>query len=865
MSAIRTLAVAALVLLIGAPALAADHHVLVQVDLTAPGAVDWLRANNAALDVVYAKPGGFAHIAALPDDLALLRASGLPLEILEQDMETAYSYGDKGVGFGLWHTYSESEAWMDSLHMLYPDIVSAKWSIGQSGQGRDIWCFRVSDNAAVDEDEPEVLIDGLHHAREIMASEFPVMFAEYLAQNYGSDPEVTWLVDHRELYVVPIMNPDGFVYNETTDPTGGGMWRKNRRNNGDGSYGVDINRNYPYMWGYNNSGSSPYGSDETYRGPSAGSEPEVQALMALVNAHQFRTHDSVHTYSNYLLYPWGYTYTHCPDDAAYQQMGAIMTQENGYAPGTPPDILYDVNGGAIDWMYGETTNHQKIISFSTEIGGFSDGFWPAESRRGALFLENLWPHIYLMRAAGPFAGVSDAVAKDGLGGTLEPGETGTLTFTVANQSAFSSLTSLAVTLTSDDPWVQLGAATRTVGPLAPLQSDDLTGNPIPLVVAAGCPQGHVVHVDVTVPLADGDLVVPLAFRVGTDPVLLTDGFEGGTGNWTLTGTWGTTTSLSHSPTQSLTDTPIGNYTNNSITTATSTATYQASVLSFWHRYTIEANYDYGHVQVSANGGPWIDLGTFTGTQSSWVQQTYDLGAYTGQDLRLRFMFETDYSVTYDGWYIDDVVLYGQSAANGIPATPVLLEPTAGGATGLNPVLMVSNVTDPEGSPVVYGFRVYSDAACTQLVQAIENVAEGASATTCVAGPFAPGTYWWRAWAGDGADRSDLAAAQSFIVSDVTAVGVGLPGSPRMAVLGAVSGRGAGLRLTLPAAMDVTVDVHDVRGALVRRLHSGPMGGGESTLMWDGRDGAGRSAASGVYLVRMQAGDATVTGRVVMVK
>ncbi len=433
------------------------------VDLANPAADAWLRAHRTELDVLMVKPGSYARIAATGAMLDLLRGAGLDLVVLQPDMEAAAAYPDKGAGFGIWHTYSESIAWMDSLHTLYPQVVSARWSLGQSGEGRDIWCFRVSDNPEVDEDEPEVLIDGMHHAREIMASEFPMMFAEYLAQRYGSDPEITWLLDRRELYVVPIVNPDGFVYNETTDPDGGGMWRKNRRANGDGTTGVDINRNYPYMWGFNDSGSSPYGSSEDYRGPSAGSEPETQAMMAFVNAHRIRTHDSIHTYSNLLLYPWGYTATPSPDDAVFATMAAAMTRDNGYTSGSPADILYDVNGGAIDWVYGETAQHERVLSFSTEIGGDSDGFWPAEDRRGALFQENLWPHLYLLRAAGPYTGVHSAVATDDQGGSLEPGEAGLLTFTVENQSAYASLTGATVTVRTDDPWIQLGAAQRTVG------------------------------------------------------------------------------------------------------------------------------------------------------------------------------------------------------------------------------------------------------------------------------------------------------------------------------------------------------------------------------------------------------------------
>ena len=186
-------AILLLLLLLGlsGPILAAEpHHTLVQLQLDTPGADDFLRANGGRLDILMVKPGSFAHIAAKPGDLEFLRASGLQVKILQTDMETENAYADKGPGYGIYHTWSETIAFVDSLHMLYPDIISEKWSIGQTLEGRDIWCFRISDNPEVDENEPEILFDAMHHCREIMASEFTIMFAEYLAQNYGTDPDI---------------------------------------------------------------------------------------------------------------------------------------------------------------------------------------------------------------------------------------------------------------------------------------------------------------------------------------------------------------------------------------------------------------------------------------------------------------------------------------------------------------------------------------------------------------------------------------------------------------------------------------------------------------------------------------------------
>ncbi len=126
------------------------------------------------------------------------------------------------------------------------------------------------------------------------------------------------------------------------------------------------------MWGYDNNGSSPTPSDDTYRGPSAGSEPETQALMGLINAHQFVTHNTFHSYAELTLFPWGYTTTPTVDDAKFNAMAAIMCERNGYQYGPPGEVLYDVNGGTFDWAYG-AAGHTKIFSFSTRSAAAASG------------------------------------------------------------------------------------------------------------------------------------------------------------------------------------------------------------------------------------------------------------------------------------------------------------------------------------------------------------------------------------------------------------------------------------------------------------------------------------------------------------
>jgi carboxypeptidase T len=847
-------------------ALAADGpHDLILLRLDSPGAEAFLNENRGKLDITLVKPGQYAEIAVTAETMQLVRDSGLAFEVLTRNMEETYASRQKGDNFGIWHTYSESAAFQDSLRLLYPHVISEKWSIGQSVEGRDIWAFRVSDNPDVDEDEPEILIDGMHHAREIMASEFGIMFAEYLAQNYGTDPEITWLLDNRELYIVPIVNPDGVVYNESTYPNGGGMWRKNRRYNGDGTYGVDINRNYPYMWAYDNWGSSPYTSDATYRGPFAGSEPETQAMVAFVNGRNFITHDSIHTYSNLLLYPWGYTANPTPDEAIFQHMAEEMTRYNGYEAGQPGEVLYDVNGGTFDWVYGDTAHHERVLSFSSEIGGSGDGFWPDESRRGPLFQENIWPHVYLMRVAGPFIAVhSPVVTGPALG--IDPGQSGNLDFTVENQSVVASALNVQVTVRCDDPWVQFGSAEFDLGDLASMQSTNLGSGALPVMVDPACPDGHLVDFVATVNMADGDIDFPLSFMVGSPSLLLTDDLESGTGNFTLEGLWGPTGTTYHSASTSLTDTPSGDYSDQTAYSAVLDGSYPATSISFWHRYSIESGWDYGRFQVSANGGSWNTLASYTGNQSTWQQVSFDLETYAGQDLRFRWMMETDYSITYDGWYIDDIQITGAGSDNLAPATPVAISPLEGASVTSPPTLTVGNVTDPEGQPVVYGFRIYSDALCTQLAASADDLTQGDGQTSWTAPGLEPGSYYWRAYAGDGVERSLLSAPVAFTVSggaspvdDLVITG------PVLKILDRVSGGGARVQLGVPGTSRVTVDVYDLRGLRVRQLYNGVMDAGVRVLTWDGRDDSGRSTASGVYFLRMNAEGRIATGRVVVVR
>jgi hypothetical protein len=185
---------------------------------------------------------------------------------------------------GGFFTVAEIYWHMDNLATLFPSLVKPKLVIDSNTttyEVRYLYWMKISDNPLVDESEPEMLYTAAHHAREPAGVSQLIMYMYYLCENYATNPEVQYIVNNTELYFVPLVNPDGYAYNQSTAPSGGGMWRKNRLDHMNGQYGVDLNRNYSTNWGYDNFGSSPNDFDDTYRGSSPASEAEVQNVQSL--------------------------------------------------------------------------------------------------------------------------------------------------------------------------------------------------------------------------------------------------------------------------------------------------------------------------------------------------------------------------------------------------------------------------------------------------------------------------------------------------------------------------------------------------------------------------------------------------------
>ncbi len=260
---------------------------------------------------------------------------------------------------------SEIESILRGFADKYPNLTDLM-SLGKTEQGRNIWALKISNKNNFSKlKKPIFYINGMHHAREVMSPEVPLDMIEYLLTNYGGDKKVTHWVDQNEIYAVPMVNPDGnnIVW------TNNNWWRKNFSK----GYGVDINRNYPYMWGQCR-GSSGNKSADDYRGPSAGSENETNAVVELIKNIRPVASLSLHSYSELVLYPLSCQGQKSAHHEFFKRVGGDLAKQipvdgggDTYTHGTPWEILYSVDGGDIDWLYSDFGVMPFVIEMNQEF------------------------------------------------------------------------------------------------------------------------------------------------------------------------------------------------------------------------------------------------------------------------------------------------------------------------------------------------------------------------------------------------------------------------------------------------------------------------------------------------------------------
>ncbi|MGB0932897.1 MAG: M14 family zinc carboxypeptidase [Lishizhenia sp.] len=554
------------------------------------------------------------------------------------------------------YTYTEYLAEIDDMFAQYPNLISEKAPISNftTHEGRSIYWMKISDNPNVDENEPEVMHTSIHHAREPGSLISNIFYMWYLLENYGTDLEVTYLVDNTELYFIPMINPDGYVHNVTNDPNGGGMHRKNKRNVGTSNPGVDLNRNYSYQWG--TTGVSADVNSDVYPGTAPFSEPETQAMKWFVENHNIEFAFNCHTAADMILFPIGATNAEFAVDHDYfQEFTDHMARHNNYLA-QKSSGLYPASGDSDDYMYKD----EGVFAMTPEIGG--EGFWPPQSSIIPECKEMLFPNLRLSHLTHKYAVTesTDPSSVDAL--------TGNFNYTILRLGQENG--DFTVSIEPLNGIQSVGSANTHSLSISQQQTDAIsyTLNPS---ISYGDEVKYVISTD------NGQWTFrdTITRTFGSATLQVFDNASN-TSNWT--GDFALTTSESYSPSTSFTDSPNGNYQNNSEAiynfNQTIDLTYAtAANISYYAKWEIETDWDYVQFQISTDGGnSWIaQCGTYTnegvggntiqpggeplydGIQNSWVFEEINLSDYLGETINVRFYLETDQAVREDGFYFDD--------------------------------------------------------------------------------------------------------------------------------------------------------------------------------------------------------------------
>ena len=586
--------------------------------------------------------------------------------------ETPANFNQGSMGGYL--TYQELLDELDDMAAQFPDLITVKapisdflteglpdTSVTPSIGGNPIYWLKISDNPGNDEAEPEVLYTSIHHAREPMSLMQLVFYMWYLLENYDTNEEVQAIVNNTELYFIPVINPDGYLYNEVTDPNGGGLWRKNRKNGN----GVDNNRNYDYhingnpndgSWGGPGSSTNP--NNETYHGTGPFSEVETQAVKWFVEQHDFVIALNNHSFGELVYYPFGYADVDTPDDDLFQGIGDALTSINGYNAFND----FPFAGDSDDFMYGTVGTHEKIFAFTPEIG---TSFWPPASSITSTSQNMMFLNLTAAQVAGNYGILTETSPIYTGASTSLSTSFNVKRLSVENTGDFN------ITLSPVSSNIIDQGTPVTLSNLAPLETQ--TGS-ITYSLSTSIQAGDAIEFDLLIDNGLFEKEVRVSKIYGsTTEVFDTNGnnladFE--------STSWGTTNASFVSPSSSITDSPSGNYNDNTNNTIELSQPIDLTIaitatVSYYARWNIEDTWDYVQFEISKdNGATWEpQCGNFTtsgtniqplgeplydGVQDDWVLEEINLSDYIGETIKARFRLVTDSAVTRDGFYFDDL-------------------------------------------------------------------------------------------------------------------------------------------------------------------------------------------------------------------
>jgi len=547
-------------------------------------------------EVAGAKLGEYYELIVSEEAYPRVQASGLRQEVIYEDLDQALrSMPD------VYHTYPQMVTLLRTMASTYPTICRVE-SIGPTYNGNWIYGVKITQTPSQDyPDRPYVLFMGPHHAREWPAMEHAWFIADSLTRGYAGNSQIQQLVNNRVFYIFPGgPNVDGYIYSHDNGNT---MWRKDRELFS-GSYGTDPNRTYNGCcndsligeWGSIQNGTytchDP--SNDVFCGRRGNTVAEIAAMTNFFKRYEFNAIISYHTYSELVLWPWGWSGTaRTFDDSMLVRVGTAManmiTCQSGSGHYTPEqsNALYPTSGGSDDWMYGWGTfeRGENLFSATIETG---TSFQPSESYLNQMNHENFKAAYYLAWAA-------DTLRRNMVPYVAEP----------------------TVFYPDSSPGSSYQVRWTRANPRAPTDVWELKEWRTPMTVHR-------------------------------------DSMEAGSPWWVLSTGVSVSMTQVHSPTHSIS---LGTGTNivHAATTAYPYIVSSGDSLTFWIWYDTEVNYDVAVPEISLDGREWFQLDDrYNGNSGGWVRKAYSLGSYVGKSVYFRFRYMTDDNTEGAGVYVDDI-------------------------------------------------------------------------------------------------------------------------------------------------------------------------------------------------------------------
>ena len=592
--------------------------------------------------------------------------------------------------FGGCLTYAQVLQELDDMRAMYPNLISVKTNASPSNQltyeGRTVYMVRISDNPDTDEaGEPETLYQSLIHSREAATVMNQLFFMWYLLENYSTDDAIKNLVNNQALYFIPVFNPDGFVYNQTVAPDGGGGQRKNRNTSASGSCstyaeGIDLNRNSAYYWG--NGGSSSSSCSGTYMGTAPFSENETQIMRDFFLLHDFKLALNHHSYKNAMLHAYAGTNITNPRPNEYSKYNHDMTRYNRYAHGPSTSISSLNSGNMNDWMLGGLAGTSSVTNTPTGTGsgkntmawtpenglssegsgGTYSGFWPTPSNFLPIARRAMRMNFLAAYYSGKYAKLHDLNQSD------ITSLSGNLNFAIENLGQTSSDFTLTITPVSTN--ITVGSPSTQTG-MSVLQQNTVA---ISYTLDPGIlPDDEIeFKVVLTNDYASGNVLFEANIVKRYNPtVLFSDNPDSDNlTNWTSSGGTWSTTADAYSGSKAITSTATAPYANNTSKTLQMNGSVDltgvsTALIQFYGKWDLERSYDYVTIEGSTDGSSWIELcGKLTKPGAPTANNSYSSTSGAGDNANksnLDDAKQNGITALYDGdtqdkWNMEEVVI-----------------------------------------------------------------------------------------------------------------------------------------------------------------------------------------------------------------